>query len=38
MYVNAKMLPVESVPGNQEGGVKERSGRGEFKFDVFDTL
>jgi hypothetical protein len=29
MYVNAKLLPVETIPG-MEGG-KESSGGGEFK-------
>jgi hypothetical protein len=30
MYVNAKMIPVESVPGIRGGGI--------FKYDVFNTL
>jgi hypothetical protein len=38
MYVNAKMLPVETVPGIEGGGIKESSGGGEFKYDVFDIL
>jgi hypothetical protein len=38
MYVNANMIPVESVPGIREGGMKNRSGGGEFKYDIFDTL
>jgi hypothetical protein len=28
MYINAKMIPVEIVPGFGEGGMKERSRRG----------
>jgi hypothetical protein len=34
MYVNAKMVPVETVPGIGEG-VKENSGVDEFKYDTF---
>jgi hypothetical protein len=33
----AKMIPVETVPGTR-GGMKESSGGGEFKLDIFDTL
>jgi hypothetical protein len=36
MYVNANMIPVETVPGM--GGVKESSGGCKFKYDIFDTL
>jgi hypothetical protein len=28
MYVNAKMIPVENVPGIGDGMMKERGGRG----------
>jgi hypothetical protein len=44
MYANAKMIPVETfqeLRGRGEGKrkeVKESSGGGEFKYDVFDTL
>jgi hypothetical protein len=38
MYVNAKMIPVETIPGMGEGRIKERSGGGEFKYGMFDTL
>jgi hypothetical protein len=38
MYVNAKMIPVENVPIIGGEGVKESSGGGEFKYDVFYTL
>jgi hypothetical protein len=38
MYTHAKMLPVATVPGIRGGGMGERSGRGEFKYDIFDTL
>jgi hypothetical protein len=33
MYVNAKMIPVETVPGIRGGWIKE-SGEGEFKYDI----
>jgi hypothetical protein len=32
------MIPVESVPGTRGEGTKERSGGGEFKYGIFDTL
>jgi hypothetical protein len=38
VYVNAKMIPVETVPGIRGGVMGERSGEGEFKYDIFDTL
>jgi hypothetical protein len=38
MYVNAKMIPVETIPGLGEGRIKERGAGGEFKYDIFDTL
>jgi hypothetical protein len=38
MYVNAKMMPVETIPGIRGVGVKESSRRDELKFDIFDTL
>jgi hypothetical protein len=37
MYVNAKMIPVETLPGIGREGMKN-SGEGEFKYDIFDTL
>jgi hypothetical protein len=36
MYIKAKMIPVETIPGM--GGVKESNGKGEFKYDVSDAL
>jgi hypothetical protein len=36
MFVSAKMIPLETVPGL--GGMKENCGGGEFKYDIFDTL
>jgi hypothetical protein len=34
MYVNAKMTPVETVPGMRGGRLGERSRRGDFKYDT----
>jgi hypothetical protein len=30
------MRPVETIPGIGEREMKENSGRGEFKYDIFD--
>jgi hypothetical protein len=38
MYVSAKMMPVETVPGIRGEGMKESTGGGEFKYDMFGTL
>jgi hypothetical protein len=38
MYINAKMIPVETVLGIRGSNMKERSERGEFKCDIFNTL
>jgi hypothetical protein len=38
VYVNAKMIPFETIPGMEEGDIKESGGGGEFKYDIFDTL
>jgi hypothetical protein len=38
MYVNAKIIPVETLPGIRGGGMEDRSGGGKFKYDIFDTL
>jgi hypothetical protein len=32
------MIPVETVPEIEGGEVKQSSGGGEFKYDIFDTL
>jgi hypothetical protein len=38
MYVNGKILPVETTPGMGEEGIKEKDGRHEFNYDIFDIL
>jgi hypothetical protein len=38
VYVNAKMIPVETISGMVGVGIKESIGKGEFKYGVFDTL
>jgi hypothetical protein len=38
MYVNGKMIPVETIPGMGREELKENDRRGEFKYDIFDTL
>jgi hypothetical protein len=38
MYVNAKVIPVETVPGiGGGGGMKESSGGGEIKYQMYHT-
>jgi hypothetical protein len=32
------MMPVETIPGIWEAGIKENDGGGEFKYDMFDIL
>jgi hypothetical protein len=34
MYANAKIIPVETVPGIRGVGMIERSGGDEFKYDI----
>jgi hypothetical protein len=38
MYINTKMIPVETVPGLRGRKMKESRGGGEFKYDIFDIL
>jgi hypothetical protein len=38
MHVNAKMIPVETIPGMRGGKIKDSNGEGEFKCNIFDTL
>jgi hypothetical protein len=37
MYVNGKVIPVETIPGMGEE-MKENDGEGEFKYDVLQEL
>jgi hypothetical protein len=32
------MIPVETVPGIRGGGMRGEQWKGEFKYDIFDTL
>jgi hypothetical protein len=38
MYVNGKIIPVETILGIGGWAVKENGGVGEFKSDIFDIL
>jgi hypothetical protein len=38
MHVNAKMIPVEIIPGIRERRIKENRGGVEFKCDILGTL
>jgi hypothetical protein len=38
VYVNVKMIPVETIPGMGQEWIKESSGGGKFKCDILDTL
>jgi hypothetical protein len=38
MYVNAKMIPVETIPGMRCGRIKENGRESEFKHAMLDTL
>jgi hypothetical protein len=38
MYVNAKMIPVQTIPGIKGGSMKESCGGGELKYDISDIL
>jgi hypothetical protein len=35
MYVNGKMIPVETISGIEGGEIKENGGGGESKYDIF---
>jgi hypothetical protein len=37
LYVIAKMISDETIPGMGEGEVKESCGGGKLKYDIFDT-
>jgi hypothetical protein len=34
MYVNGKIIPVETTPGMGRGGTKENGREGEFSYDT----
>jgi hypothetical protein len=34
MYENGQMIPVETIPGMEIGGIKENYGGGEFNYDI----
>jgi hypothetical protein len=38
MYLNGKMLPVETIPGMGREGDKEDCGKSDFKYDIFNIL
>jgi hypothetical protein len=38
MYVNAKMVPVETVLVIRGGGINETGRGGEFKYNIFDIV
>jgi hypothetical protein len=38
MYVNGKIIRVETIPGMRGGGIKENVGGDEFICDIFDIL
>jgi hypothetical protein len=38
MYVNRKMIPVETIPRIGGKGIKENDGRDKVKYDIFDML
>jgi hypothetical protein len=38
MYVNGKMIPVETITGIGGGRKKENDGRGDFKYDIFEYI
>jgi hypothetical protein len=38
MYVNGKMISVETIPGMEEEGNEGECGREEFKYDLFAIM
>jgi hypothetical protein len=38
MYVNGKMISLETIPGKGREGMKENGGGGKFKCNIFDIL
>jgi hypothetical protein len=33
-----KLIPIETIPGMEERGIKEKDGRDEFNYDILDIL
>jgi hypothetical protein len=38
VYIHAKMIPLETIPGMGQGRIKDSSGRGDFKYSIFGIL
>jgi hypothetical protein len=38
VYVNTKMIPVETIPGIGRREIKQNCGGGEFKYGILDML
>jgi hypothetical protein len=38
LYKNKKLIPVETVPGMGEGGIKDNGRNSEFKYGIFVVL
>jgi hypothetical protein len=38
MYINEKMIPVETILGMTGGGIKENGWGDEFKYDIIRTF
>jgi hypothetical protein len=38
MYINAKMIPVETILGIRGGGGWKTARGSKFKYDIFDTF
>jgi hypothetical protein len=38
MYINAKIRPVETIPGIEEAGIRENDGGGDFNYDKLQGI
>jgi hypothetical protein len=38
MYVNGKMIPIETISGMGKRVIKKKGGGGKFKYGIFDIL
>jgi hypothetical protein len=38
MYVNGKIIPIETIPGMGAGGMKKNGGGGKLKYNIFNIL